>query len=398
MTFFGKYLLKRRIGKFLDGAERRIRFDRDLWTDSTVAAAKDFVASGRTLRKTGSPEELKNFAAEMAGRFSVIAPGVSAWRAGVREWLDVLAVVGAVAFGIRGLFLQPFLIPTGSMQPTLFGIHYVQSGSPYFKASPTAPNWLNQLLFSADRAFAEVTEPGRLKSVGRAGGNTVFDIGTGRYSLPGEERKVTEYAGLDQRRYFERGEVLADGFLTGGDSLFVERLSHLFTGLDRGDIVVFNTSGLVGPNGRALAEMSGYYYIKRLAGLPGDTLKISGGMLYVRPEGAKEFRPITDFSEKFKKIFSGQGGYHGYLNGRQLSHLGFDGEEFTVPPDSYFMLGDNSASSLDSRYWGTVPRSNIVGKAFVVFWPFSRRWGMTDAEAIPEPSGMFPPFKPMSMQ
>ncbi|MDD4817958.1 MAG: signal peptidase I [Victivallaceae bacterium] len=398
MNMLSKYLLKRRVGKFLDGAVRRIRFDRDLWTPETLAAARKFTADGRTLLKTGTTDEISGFAAKMAGDFSRLVPPVSGWRANVREWLDVLAVVGAVAFGIRGLFLQPFLIPTGSMQPTLFGIHYVQAGSPYFNASVRTPNWLNQLLFSADRALAAVVKPGRLTTVTQSGGTTVFEIAGEQYRLPGEERKVTEYAGLDPRRYFQENTVLADGFLAGGDSLFVERLSHLFTGLDRGDIVVFNTSGLIGPNGRPLAEMSGYYYIKRLAGLPGDTLKISGGKLYIRPAGTKEFKPATEFSEKFEKIFSGRGGYHGYLNGRQLRHLGLDGEEFTVPADSYFMLGDNSASSLDSRYWGTVPRSNIVGKAFVVFWPFSRRWGLTDADAIPEPSGMFPPFKPMSMQ
>ncbi len=42
------------------------------------------------------------------------------------------------------------------------------------------------------------------------------------------------------------------------------------------------------------------------------------------------------------------------------------------------MLGDNSRNSLDSRYWGTVPRKNIVGKALFIFWPISRRWGLTD--------------------
>ncbi len=56
---------------------------------------------------------------------------------------------------------------------------------------------------------------------------------------------------------------------------------------------------------------------------------------------------------------------------------------FTVPEDSYFMMGDNSLNSLDSRFWGTVPSKNIVGKALFIFWPISRRWGLTDrAEPI----------------
>ncbi len=53
------------------------------------------------------------------------------------------------------------------------------------------------------------------------------------------------------------------------------------------------------------------------------------------------------------------------------------------------MMGDNSRNSLDSRYWGTVPRKNIVGKALFIFWPISRRWGLTDrAEPIQRPTNI----------
>ena len=51
---------------------------------------------------------------------------------------------------------------------------------------------------------------------------------------------------------------------------------------------------------------------------------------------------------------------------------------FTLDDDEYFMLGDNSENSQDSRFWGIVPRQNIVGRANLVYWPFSRRWGFTD--------------------
>ena len=47
----------------------------------------------------------------------------------------------------------------------------------------------------------------------------------------------------------------------------------------------------------------------------------------------------------------------------------------TVAPRSYFALGDNSANSLDSRYWGFVPEQNVVGRGFFVYWPFSSHWG-----------------------
>ncbi|MDD5727260.1 MAG: signal peptidase I [Victivallales bacterium] len=322
---------------------------------------------------------------------AVLPPRKHAW---IREYLDVLAVAFAVAFGIRGLFLQPFQIPTSSMQPTLFGIHYIERQGQVNPLLGEFPSLLNYLLFSGERAKLVVAKEGTLrgfndemifKTRNRYGflPYTSFHIDTVEYSLPGTAAKVSEYTGLyrnfdregyvDDRRLYRRGQVLCDGWLASGDHLFVDRFSHLLCGLKRGDIVVFNTEGIF-YDGYSLAQR-GYYYIKRLAGLPGDTLKIVNNKLFLRPEGRMEFKPVTEFSPKFAKLYSNKGGYHGHWNvpyGNDLAN------GYTVPADSYFMLGDNSRNSLDSRYWGVVPRKNIVGKALFVFWPISRRWGLTD--------------------
>lgn len=327
----------------------------------------------------------------------ILPPKKHAW---IREYLDVLAVAVAVAFGIRGLFLQPFKIPTSSMQPTLFGIHYIakEGKNNALLGKISAP--LDYMLFSAERAKLLIKQEGSLK-----GDNsfeafrqrarygilpyTSFNIGGIDYSLPGAWSKVSEYSHLarnfDQggeiidRINYETGQELCNGWLSSGDHLFVDRFSHLLVGLKRGDIVVFNTENIYHDD-KALAK-NGYYYIKRLVGLPGDTLKILNKTIYIRPEGESEFKILTDFSPKFEKIYSNKGGYHGHWNvayGNDMSDNGFK-----VPPDSYFMMGDNSRNSLDSRYWGTVPRKNIVGKALFIFWPISRRWGLTDrAEPI----------------
>ena len=58
--------------------------------------------------------------------------------------------------------------------------------------------------------------------------------------------------------------------------------------------------------------------------------------------------------------------------------LAVPGEEFKLGKDEFFMMGDNSAFSLDSRFFGAVPRRNLVGKAWVIFWPLTRRWGWVD--------------------
>jgi len=322
----------------------------------------------------------------------ILPPEKNAW---IREYLDVIAVAVAVAFGIRGLFLQPFKIPTSSMQPTLFGIHYIAKDG---KVNPllgkvSAP--LDYLLFSAERAKLTIKKDGSL-----AGDNsyeafrqynlygifpyTSFKIGGVDYSLPGTRYKVSQYTHLgrnfDQggdiidRIPYKTGEELCNGWLSSGDHLFVDRFSHILVGLKRGDIVVFNTENIY-YDGKALTK-NGYYYIKRLVGLPGDTLKIVNNTVYIRPEGELGFKMITKFSPKFEKIYSGKGGYHGHWNVPSVNDLSGDG--FKIPPDSYFMLGDNSRNSLDSRYWGIVPRKNIVGKALFIFWPVSRRWGVTD--------------------
>ena len=155
---------------------------------------------------------------------------------------------------------------------------------------------------------------------------------------------------------------------------------------------MFNTEGIYSPDGRSLTSVSGYYYIKRLVGLPGDTLKIVDNQLLIRPAGATEFKPIQEIAPVFKKLYSGQGGYQGHTNSPGEGGGGYllrrAEDEFTVPADSYFMLGDNTRFSADSRLWGVVPRRNIVGRALVVFWPFSRRWGVVDrAEPLPVPTG-----------
>ncbi len=151
-------------------------------------------------------------------------------------------------------------------------------------------------------------------------------------------------------------------------------------------MIVFNTDGLT-VDGRRLADASGFYYIKRLVGLPGDTLKIVGNQLYVKPQGAKVFKKIQEIAPAFEKIYSGKGGYQGHLN-HMGRYLATPGEEFKLGPDRYFMMGDNSSFSLDSRFFGAVPRENLVGKAWIVFWPFTRRWGWVDRQGpIDAPTG-----------
>ena len=327
----------------------------------------------------------------------------------IREYADVLAVAIVVAFGIRAMFLQPFKIPTSSMQPTLFGIHYISDQNETLKRTPSL---LEYPLYSARRAELTVKETDYLdqSSVRYFSKYLLFDytsfnIGNVSYTLPGTPSKVFSYLHFPKHHSgpITKGMKLCNGWLSLGDHLFVDRFSMQLFGINRGDITVFNTEGIKSSGGNKLA---GFYYIKRLAGIPGDTLRITDNMLYVKTKDSDKFVPVTELDERFKKIYSGQGGYHGHHNGfsdgQKATLLGAKTEIIKVPKDHYFMLGDNSLSSLDSRDWGFVPRRNIVGKASFIFWPFSRRWGRVDhTEPLPVKTGQFEPphgFNAMELQ
>ena len=412
MLFTKKHKLHKELKSLKTHAKHTLLVDDDILSDKQKEVLRKIEKACDNCDRN-SAEAMQKLIDENTNSYRKILPPLkNAW---IREYLDILAVAVAVAFGIRGLFLQPFQIPTSSMQPTLFGIHYIakEGQTNPLLGKLSAP--LDYLLFACERAKLTIKKDGVLEDNNSYGvfqqttrygffSYTSFNIGGVNYSLPGLPRKVNEYSSLadnftrdgnvDGRITYKVGQKLCDGWLSSGDHLFVDRFSHLLLGFKRGDIVVFNTEGIY-YNGRSLAK-NGYYYIKRLVGLPGDTLKIKNKMLYVRSKGATTFTLISELSEKFKKLYSNKGGYHGHWNVPTENDLSEEG--FTVPVDSYFMMGDNSRNSLDSRYWSTVPRRNIVGKSLFVFWPISRRWGLTD-RAAPVPISTNPStLKSMHLQ
>ncbi len=386
MTFWQKYRAKKKLAKLRSEVKLCRHTDDDILND---AAKKELDGLLSEMKATPAIEAEERFG-DFIKRYRKTVPPYRYQT--IRGTLDLLLVVGAVAFGIRALFLQPFRIPTSSMQPTLFGIHYIDKEHSSNPLIGNVPNPLNWLLFSASDAQATVQTPGVLEPNSlRATGNlfaesTSFTIGSNNYRLPGAKDKVEEYANLTPGRSFRQGETLANGWLTLGDHLFVERWSIYMTPPKRGDVMVFTTDGLKAM-GRTLSELSGFFYIKRLAGLPGDTLKITNNTLMVKPAGESRFQPIYEIAPEFEKLYSAKGGYHGHLGGMG-DLISTPLQEYVVPKDHYFMLGDNSQFSLDSRFFGAVPRRNLVGRAWVVFWPFSHRWGFVDTPApLDEPTG-----------
>jgi signal peptidase I len=121
----------------------------------------------------------------------------------------------------------------------------------------------------------------------------------------------------------------------------------------RGDIVVFNT-----PSEAALKCGEGGTFVKRVIGLPGDTVhEDDKGFISIKKPGTPEFVKLKE----------------SYLPSQtRLADSQHFGQTWTVPEGRYFMMGDNRAQSCDSRTWGAVPRNKLIGIVFFVYWPPDR--------------------------
>lgn len=166
-------------------------------------------------------------------------------------------------------------------------------------------------------------------------------------------------------RFVHKGDrVLSFDVLTG-DQLFVDRMSYNFVRPSVGSGFVFRTVNI---HSEQMRDRSGrqidQYYIKRLVGVPGDTLEVKGTTLW------RNGAPITG-AAAFDDNAKQRGRYPGY----QAIGMLAPGQKVEVPPKGYYAMGDNSPNSEDSRYWGFVPYKDAVGRPLFIYFPFTRRWG-----------------------
>lgn len=356
----------------------RISPDDQTWLNRALADLE-----ARAKDREGDPDTV---AAAQQELHEKVARRLPTRRSGLAEWIEVAVVAGTVAFGFRSFFLQPFRIPTGSMQPTLYGIH--AEPLPGGEKPGRLRGVFDLLHFGKRHAYAVAEKDTQIK--GLEPRNKPFFKSSALFlddrtvTLPGTPDQVRQFVNPPHQQpegglMYRAGEVIAEYSLTGGDHLFVNRVAYQFREPRRGDIAVFTTDGLAvqTPDGPRFLSDRGRYYIKRLIGLPGDTLKIQDNRILVKPAGATEFRPLdAGDAPAFERIYSMQGGYQGHSQYPNARYLSFDGDAYVVPDNHYFMLGDNTNRSQDSRFWGSVPRRNLVGRAAIVFWPFSDRWGL----------------------
>jgi signal peptidase I len=138
----------------------------------------------------------------------------------------------------------------------------------------------------------------------------------------------------------------AEGCLSGSsDRILANRFIYRFRAPKRGEIVVFHA-----PERTSTACAESGIFVKRIVGLPGETISERDGAVYV--DGRRLNEPYIVLAERDIRTATWP----------------------TIPAGSYFMMGDNRRNSCDSRDWGTVPRSSLIGPVFLTYWP-PRRLG-----------------------
>lgn len=136
-----------------------------------------------------------------------------------------------------------------------------------------------------------------------------------------------------------------------GDHVFVQASAYWFTAPSRGDVVVFRTDAL-----DSAMLPKGQFYVKRVAALPGEKVRLDDGRLLVNGQ------PIPG-----PAVLTGNN-----FGGPPSPMLTATSNLYVVPPESFFVVGDNATNSLDSRAYGAIPRRAIIGRGTKIYWPVGR--------------------------
>jgi signal peptidase I len=431
--FTPRYLKQAKL--LLRHTQKYLRYKSDVMQDTLREDIDSGMRRLQAALRQRDRKQIETRAEELDEKLHKLAPVT--WESHWRENCEVILVAIVVAVGIRSYFLQPFKIPTGSMQPTLNGIighkHFYQDESEipadqkrqyefrdngwylngYVKDA--GPNIVRQLaeFVVRGRNYIDVVSRDSDQVLQVEQKKFLFFFTFSRiicrqhnYLVYAPWETLRDYWNISPGRIFQKGEVMARGAIDTGDQVFVDKFSYNFVKPHRGDVFVFRTQNIPGiPED---PQNGAPFYIKRLAGLPGDTLRIDPPRLFIND------KPAEEIAYGFRRVIEAKPPYRGYsegpLNIRELESqleeirsgkerakkAGFNDRaaqfenteqqllerlesikaKLTVPPHGYFAMGDNSYNSYDSRWWGPVPEENLVGRGLLVYWPFYPHWGL----------------------
>ncbi len=356
---------------------------------------------------------------------------------GLRDNVEVCLVVAVALMGFRAFFFQPMAIPTGSAQPTFYGIVGENLRDNPESAIPSGfKKWYRSWIKGESYYHVVAKNDGVFKIIDSEPDPVFpfvsrqrFKVGNQKYTVwfppkhVSHEANLWHYAGLRphfplSRKRFTKGETIIKIKVTSGDRLFVNRLIYNFRRPRRGETIVFKSTGL---EGQGLTANT--HYIKRLVALDGETVSI-GDDRRIRING--QSLDASDSGFEFVYSFNPddppqKDAYSGHVNGtvekrwrnwdrsrhsrgsyswkEMLEHFEMEGphecsrfdgksltanlapkfrnadEKFQVRENHYLTFGDNTLNSRDSRYWGDIPREKVIGRSGFVFWPISERFG-----------------------
>ena len=393
---------------------------------------RDLISEGRLVELDKAVGELQDLTKDKAVKLEPLSACMGRLDALLRKiggkiypktfWsdnLEVALVAAIIVIGIRTFFFQPFIIPTNSMYPTYSGMSAV-----VYEDKNEAPAALT-------RAFRFITLGARHKSLvaknsgavqlpmaaNRSGSmhmysrqvkgkkwfvlptvlaeytilvdgvpHTIrvpadFDMQSALLdSFPRSEAELVRTQGgtgyaLDLGTRVEAGDAILRFDITLGDALFVDRISYHFKRPEAGDPFVFRTRNIPGIEGGS-ENIVDKYYIKRIGGIGGETLEIKDSALLVNGKPRTE---VEAFARNARK--EGEYGGYAYPSSNPANPpkiLTGPGDSTEIPEATFVALGDNSANSLDSRYWGFVPEKSVIGRAIFIYYPFTKRWGLAE--------------------
>lgn len=378
--------------------QKLLNHQRDLLSPEAIGALTGAIqAVDRALKDSVDKENLKK-------QMTDLEKAANKWlkpypNSAIRENIEVFLVAIAVAVGIRTFYLQPFKIPTGSMQPTLYGVmpQAQDQGGPGNDPNLEIPGFVPRLwdfwVHGISYFHEEAKVDGRIEKINPPMKFLLFNlrqeylIGDTWHTIWFPEDKLFQRAGLVSDSYgikpnqFKAGDDIIRIKIYSGDHLFVDRLTYNFRKPTRGEIIVFATAGTA-------IQQQDQFYIKRMVAMSNESVQI-GNDNHVVIDGVRldastpHFENVYTFTSPDVPPVDGE--YFGHVNNIRAINLtgnhsiapNFPDAQsvYEVPEESYLAFGDNTLNSYDSRGWGPVPEENVIGKSFFVYWPITKRFG-----------------------
>ena len=371
MNYFRKRNLKKTVHLARHLVRHALNMREDVAPAPAVAAAREAERALRAAWSARAWDRLEAACDAAAAAAETLLPPrpFPKWR----ENVEVLVVAISLAMACRTYFIQPFKIPTGSMQPTLNGVTArPQEGKQWFDRLPL--NLVNLALFGERYVEVRARNSGRLEFAGVQNDQYAYRIGAEIYPVwiamqpdspfidPARSMKL--YVQPGDR--VEAGQLIASGRVRQGDHIFVNKVKYNLVRPKRGQIIVFDTNYV--PDKDRLGIRPDTFYIKRLVGLPNETISIRDRHLVV--DGTPVEEPFP-----FRRLLTDPD-YRGYVT-RPGSRLNGEAAEIRLGEKQFLPFGDNTTSSLDGRYFGPVSEQALVGPSFFVYWPFGAHWGLS---------------------